>query len=153
VCKNHLFRRTLPVRDSHGQWSICNDRSLNPVSTSPAKTQNRDNEDRTYINQSLRFRNLDQDVPICHLRKSESQSLFESQSISESQFSSPPHVCPASPPGGEPQRPLPARRALFPYQTPPYSSPCMSVLSGVVPRGMSPVYRQSIGRACGGSLR
>ena len=47
VCENHLFRRTLPVRDSHGQWSICNDRSMNPVSTSPAKTQDRDNEDRT----------------------------------------------------------------------------------------------------------
>ena len=31
----------------------------------------------------------------------------------ESQFSSPPHVCLASPPGGEPQRPLPAMCAPF----------------------------------------
>ena len=113
VCKNHLFRRTSPVRDSYGQWSICNDRSLYPVSTSPAKTQNRDNEDRTSTS------HLDLVISIRMYRyvifESQKVNFFESQSIgiSSPKANSPPRVCLASPPGGEPQRPLPAMCAPF----------------------------------------
>ena len=113
MCKNHLFRRTSPVRDSHGQWSICNDRSLYPVSTSPAKTQNRDNEDRTSTS------HLDLVISIRMYRyiifESQKVNFFESQSIgiSSPKANSPPRVCLASPPGGEPQRPLPAMCAPF----------------------------------------
>ena len=116
MCKNQLFRRTSPVRhavrDSHGQWSICNDRGLYPVSTSPAKTQNRNNEDRTSTS------HLDLVISIRMYRyvifESQRKPMTARKSICcESQFSSPPHVCLASPPGGEPQRPLPAMCAPF----------------------------------------
>ena len=98
VCKNHLFRRTSPVRDSYGQWSICNDRSLYPVSTSPAKTQNRDNEDRTSTS------HLDLVISIRMYRyvifESQRKPMTARKSICcESQFPSPPPRVPRKPPG------------------------------------------------------
>ena len=113
MCKNHLFRRTSPVRDSHGQWSICNDRSLYPVSTSPAKTP-KQRQRRPHINQSLRSRNLDQDVPVCHFRKSKKANDCSKVNLLRKPIFLSSSTCASqTPSGGEPQRPLPAMCAPF----------------------------------------